>query len=322
MRFVVFSFFLVAFCLAQDTAPPKPPATPQANPGDSTFRLNVNEVIVPVTVTDNQGRFVSNLKKEDFQIYEENKLQEIRTFSADKNQPIVIGFLLDMSSSSTLHWQNYQNAATQLIQHFLTGDSRFSGYLVTYAREAEVVVNTTSESDALVDKIAKLEPGGGSALFDAIFLASNDRKLMKGKPVEPRRILIIIGDGHDNASSHSLSQAIQLAQRNLITVYGVSTQAFGMSKQGDDTLQKLATETGGRVVYPLGDVYRDTDGYLSTQSSPMVRATINSVWAAAVMQMPLTPNWPRVSMILSVKFQANICSSSFPTIPKRSRIVI
>jgi VWFA-related protein len=252
-RFAFAVFFLAGVLLCQETQ--------SAN--DSTFRSGVNEVIVPVTVTDPQGRFVSNLEKKDFQIFEENKPQEIRTFTRDRNQPLVIGFLVDLSSSSQVHWENFQNAATELIQHLLTGDPKYSGYLIDYADEAEVTVNTTHEADALVDKVSKLKPGGGAALYDAIFLACGSHKLMKGEPIEPRRILIIIGDGHDNASHHSLAQTIQVAQRNLVTIYGISTQAFGFTKQGDEALQKLAIETGGRVVYPLGDVYRDTDGYLS-----------------------------------------------------------
>ncbi len=162
-----------------------------------------------------------------------------------------------------MHWANFQNTTTELIRNLLTGDPKYSGYLIDYAREPEIAVNTTSNADALVDKVTGLQPGGGSSLFDAIFLACGSHKLMKGEPIEPRRIMIIIGDGHDNASSHSLAQTIQVAQRNLVTVYGISTKAYGLSKDGDDALQRLAIETGGRVVYPLGDVYRDTDGYLS-----------------------------------------------------------
>lgn len=264
MRTGMMAVFLVglSWCQTPADTPPKP-----VQDNDNTFRLNVNEVIVPVTVTDDKGRFVSNLEKKDFQIYEENKLQEIRTFTRDRNQPVVIGFLLDLSASSRVHWENFQTAATELIQNLITGDQKYSGYLIDYAREAEVAVNTTSDADALVDKVSNLKPGGGAALFDAIFLACGNHKLMKGEPIEPRRILIIIGDGHDNASGHSLAQAVQVAQRNLVTVYGISTQSYGFTSEGDAALQKLAIETGGRVVYPLGDVYRDTDGYLSHPSN-------------------------------------------------------
>ncbi len=266
LRSIVPAFLLLSIGHAQVQAPTGAERQTAPPTGDSTFRLNVNEVIVPVTVTDDKGHFVSNLEKKDFQIFEENKLQQIRTFTRDHNQPIVIGFLLDLSTSSATHWENFQNAATELIQHLLTGDPKYSGYLIDYAQDAEVSVNTTSDPDALVQMVGKLKPGGGAALYDAIFLACTSRKLMHGEPVEPRRILVIVGDGHDDASRHSLAQAVQLAQRNLVTVYGIGTQAFGFTNQGDDNLQKLAIETGGRVVYPLGDVYRDTDGLLSHPS--------------------------------------------------------
>ncbi len=232
----------------------------------SSIRVSVNEVIVPVTVTDDKGRFVSDLDKKDFTVFEDNKPQSIRYFTRERSQPVVIGFLLDMSNSSRIHWKNFQDATVELIQTLLTGDPKYSGYLIDYAQDAEVAVNTGDDPEPMVDKIRKLKPGGGSALYDAIYLACTSRKLIKGEPIEPRRIIIIIGDGHDNASKHSLNEVIELAQRNLVTVYCISTEAFGFTNQSTDNLVHLATETGGRVVYPLGDVYKDTDGYLSHPS--------------------------------------------------------
>jgi hypothetical protein len=79
-------------------------------------------------------------------------------------------------------------------------------------------------------------------------------------------VIVILGDGHDNASNHSLQQVVELADRNAVTIYCISTQAFGFANPSDDNLVRLARETGGRVVYPLGDVYKDTDGYLSHPS--------------------------------------------------------
>jgi Ca-activated chloride channel homolog len=228
--------------------------------------VSVNEVIVPVTVTDDKGRFVSDLDKGDFKIYEENRPQSIRYFTRERSQPVVVGFLMDLSSASSIHWTNYQNAAEELIQNLLTGDKKYSGYLITYGQDAEVAVNTTTDPEPLVEKLRKLKPGGGSALFDAIYLACTSRKLVKGEPIEPRRVVVIIGDGHDNASKRSLAQVIELAQRNLVTIYCISTSGFGFASPSNDNLVKLATETGGRVVYPLEDVYRDTDGYLSHPS--------------------------------------------------------
>lgn len=238
--------------------------------GDKTdqgsIKVSVNEVIVPVTVTDDKGRFVSDLDKKDFTIFEDNKPQAIRFFTRERSQPVVIGFLVDLSNASKIHWKNFQDASIELIQTLMPGDPKYSGYLIDYAQDAEVAVNTTSDPEPLVDKLRKLKPGGGSAMFDAVYLACKSRKLIQGEPVEPRRIIVIIGDGHDDASKHSLNQVIELAQRNLVTIYCISTQAFGFTNQSDENLVRLATETGGRVVYPLGDVYKDTDGYLSHPS--------------------------------------------------------
>ncbi len=249
------------------TVPVVPPPQKTEAPEDSnSIKVTVNEVIVPVTVTDEKGRFVSDLDQHDFQIFEENKPQSIRYFTRERSQPVVIGFLLDLSTSSRIHWKNFQNAATELIQNLLTGDKKYAGYLIDYAQDAEVAVNTTSDPEPMVEKIRKLKPGGGSAMYDAIYLSCTSRKLVHGEPIEPRRIVVIIGDGHDNASKHSLNQVIELAQRNLVTIYCISTQAFGFTNASDDNLVRLAQETGGRVVYPLGDVYKDTDGYLSHPS--------------------------------------------------------
>ncbi len=242
------------------------PAAPEAKGNSSSIRVSVNEVIVPVTVTDEKGRFVSDLDQKDFSIFEDNKPQSIRYFTRERRQPVVVGFLLDMSNASRIHWKNFQDATIELIQTLLTGDPKFSGYLIDYAQDAEVAVNTGDDPEPMVEKIRKLKPGGGSSLYDAIYLACTSRKLVQGEPIEPRRIIIIVGDGHDNASKHSLNEVIELAQRNLVTVYCISTEAFGFTNQSTDNLVHLATETGGRVVYPLGDVYKDTDGYLSHPS--------------------------------------------------------
>jgi len=86
---------------------------------------------------------------------------------------------------------------------------------------------------------------------------------VQGEPVEPRRIIIIIGDGNDNHSSETLEQVIELAQRNLVTIYGISTIYSGFTSEGQDALERLATETGGRVEYPLANPYKDISGYLS-----------------------------------------------------------
>ncbi len=250
--------WLAASLLAEQQRPSQPEQQP--------IRVQVNEVIVPVTVTDDKGAFVSNLELGDFLVLDEGRPQKIVYFSREQGQPVVVGFLLDMSNTTRIHWKTFQEAVLELVWTLLPGDKKFSGYLIAYSNEPELLVDTTPDSEKIVQRIRKLKPGGGSSLFDAIWLACTRRSLIEGEPIEPRRILIIIGDGNDNASKHTLEEVLELAQRNMITIYGVSTVAFGFTSEGEKTLRRLAEETGGRVEYPLQGVYKDVAGYLSTPS--------------------------------------------------------
>jgi Ca-activated chloride channel homolog len=238
----------------------------QAEQATPPIRVQVNEVIVPVTVTDDKGRFISNLEQKDFQVLEQGKPQSIEFFSRERNQPVVVGFLVDLSNSSRAQWKNFQGAATDLVLTLLPGKEKFSGYLIGYGNQAELMVNTTTDPEPLVAKIRDLKPGGGAALYDAIYMACTRRALVQGEPVEPRRVLIVIGDGNDNASKKTLQEVLEIAQRNLVTVYGISTTSYGFSSEGDANLVRLAEETGGRVEYPLQNVYKDVQGFTSTPS--------------------------------------------------------
>lgn len=261
----------------QSQTPPNPaPANAaQSNPSGQSdanadlgapIRVDVSEVIVPVTVTDDKGRFVANLEKKDFEIFDQGKPQNIRFFSRERSQPVVAGILMDLGNSSRSQWKSFQSAAVDLVLTLLPGKEKFSGYLIGYGSKAELMVNTTTDPDPLVDKIRDLKPGGGSALYDAIYMACTNRKLILGEPFEPRRVLVVIGDGSDNSSSKSLQEVIEIAQRNLVTIYGISTVSYGFTSEGSANLEKLAEETGGRVDYPLETVYKDVQGYLSRPS--------------------------------------------------------
>ncbi|HEY1205322.1 MAG: VWA domain-containing protein [Bryobacteraceae bacterium] len=253
--------FLSGFCAAAlaQTASQKPEA--EAHP----FKVQVNEVIVPVTVTDYKGRFISNLDKSDFKVFEDGREQKIEFFSRQANQPIVLGLVLDLSSGSRIHWNNFQETAEQMVWALLSDniDRKYSGFLVSFSTEAELAVDTTSDPEPIVDKIRTLKPGGGAALYDAIVMAINKHHVIPGEPIEPRRVLVVFGDGNDNASKYTLDQVIEMAQRNLVTIYVVSTQAFGFSNEGEPAVMRLTDETGGRVEMPLEGVYADVSGYLS-----------------------------------------------------------
>jgi Ca-activated chloride channel homolog len=251
----------------QSPAPKNDDAANSQPPTPPPIRVQVNEVIVPVTVTDEKGRFVSDLDQKDFTVLDEGKEQRIEFFTRERGQPVVAGFLVDLSNSSRLHWKNYQDSAIELVQNLIPGDNpKYSGYLIGYSNTADLLVDTNTNPDPIVTKLEKLKPSGGAALYDAIYMACTSRKLVQGEPVEPRRVLVIIGDGHDNASKKTLEEALEIAQRNLVTIYGVSTVSFGFASEDAKNLVRLAEETGGRVEYPLEGVYKDVAGFLSTPS--------------------------------------------------------
>lgn len=257
---------VVLFCQQPPSAPPAQTDAPSQAPLGQPIRVQVNEVIVPVTVTDEKGKFVNDLDKKDFQIFDEGKEQTIRFFTRERSQPVVVGFLVDQSNASRMHWSKYQDAVSELVLTLLPGDKKYSGYLVGFSQDAELIVNTTSDPEKLLDKVRKMKPGGGAALYDAIYMACTRRDLVKGEPIEPRRVIVILADGHDNASKHTIDQVIEIAQRQLVTIYCVSTVGFGFSTDNERNLERLAAETGGRVVYPLQGNYNDISGYLSRPS--------------------------------------------------------
>ena len=221
---------------------------------------------MPITVTDDKGRFISNLEAKDFRILDEGRPQRVKFFNHDQKQPIVVGFLIDMSNNTRMHWKTYQDAILELVWNLLPGDKQYTGYLITYGNDAELVVNTTWDSDKIAEQIKKLKPGGGSSLFDAIYMACTNRQLVQGEPYEPRRVIIVVGDGHDNASKKSIDEVLELAQRNQVSIYAMSTQAFGFANENQDILERITGETGGHVEYPLSSLYKDVSGYLSTPS--------------------------------------------------------
>jgi VWFA-related protein len=243
---------VAALALAQQPQPP--------------IRVQVNEVVIPVTVTDEKGRFVSDLAQSDFKIFDQGKEQTITYFNRERNQRVVVGFLVDLSNQSRSQWKSLQEATIELVFNLLPGDKKYAGYLIGFGNEAELMVDTTSNADPIVERLRKISPSGGAAFYDALYLACTSRKLVDGEPVDPRRVVIVIGDGHDNASTHTLDQVIELAQRYQVTINAISTDAYGFTSDSGKSLERMAQETGGRVEYPLMNVYKDVSGFLSQAS--------------------------------------------------------
>src|SRR5215813_13793717 len=237
----------------QGTPPPAAPAAPQGAkpPGDDqTISVEVNLVNILFTVADKKGKFVTNLKKEDFKVFEDEKIQTVTNFSSESNLPLTIALLVDTSGSIRDKLRFEEEAAIEFFYSTLQR-GKDKALVISFDSAVELLQDFTDDPEALADKIRKIRAGGGTSLYDAIYLAVNQK--LAGQ--NGRRIVILITDGDDNSSRVSLTETLEAAQRNEVTVYAISTNSsafFGSKEQerGDKTLKKLAEETGGKAFFP------------------------------------------------------------------------
>lgn len=245
------------------------PAFAQVAGQDTSIQIDVNVVNVPVTVTDAEGRFIVDLKRDDFEIYEDGEKVDIRYFTESQdeaNKPrIRVGFLVDLSNTARLYYKNYQESIGDLAFLMVPEGSLNEGFLIGYHTEVDLLVDYTRDPSGIADRMAKLKHGGGSSMVDAIFEACNNK--LQSSPYqgvdEPRKVVVIVGDGHDNASKRSMEQAIFACQQQQVTVYAVSTEAFGFQVDEGKNLKDIAAATGGTVVFPMEKIHKDINGYLS-----------------------------------------------------------
>lgn len=212
--------------------------------------LDVARVNMLYTVSDKKGRFVTDLKKEDFQIMEGKKEQTILEFTAESDLPLRLGILVDASNSIRDRFRFQQEAAIEFVNQVVR-PRQDKAVIVSYDTSAELVADLTDDTEVLAKAIRGLRPGGGTALFDAIFYACRD-KLMQDQPRHKfRRAMIVLGDGDDNASRYTRDQALEMAQKADVVVYAISTNNTRIDRDGDKVLKYFAEETGGVAFFPF-----------------------------------------------------------------------
>ncbi len=250
----------VALCIAvpalaqgPPAAPPKPAAraTPAAEDApEARITLDVTRVNMLFTVSDKKGRFITNLSKEDFEITEAKKLQAITEFTAESDLPLRIGVLIDSSNSIRDRFRFQQEAATDFVNAVIR-PGQDMGMVVSFDSSAELVTDLTGDTDVLGKAIRGLRPGGGTALYDAVFFASKE-KLMGEQPRDKfRRAIVILSDGEDNDSRYSREQALEMAQKADVVIYSISTNITRIPTDGDKVLKYFAEETGGLAFFPF-----------------------------------------------------------------------
>ncbi|HWZ42473.1 MAG TPA: VWA domain-containing protein [Candidatus Saccharimonadales bacterium] len=269
---------LGSLCQAQTTPPQQPPAPPASTdtPGDDgvvgTIKKRVDQVNVVFTVTDKHGRFVKELTQQQFTILDNNKPPaKIENFEAQTNLPLQVGLLIDASNSIRDRFLFEQQAAVEFLQQIVRPQSD-RAFVLAFDELPTITQDFTNDIDKLTRGVRVIRPGGGTAMFDAIFYACRD-KLLKEKNSGPvRRAIILVSDGDDNQSRVLHQEAIEMAQRAEVIIYAISTNLSNIKDKGDKDLQILADATGGRAFFPfklhdLSDAFKEIQGELRSQYS-------------------------------------------------------
>jgi Ca-activated chloride channel homolog len=223
-------------------------ATPAA--GDTRITLDVSRVNMLYTVSDKKGRFITDLSKDDFEVFENKKPQTIIEFAAESDLPLRLAILIDTSNSIRERFHFQQEAATAFIDGTVRPEHD-KAMIVSFDTAAELVADLTDNISDLEKAVQNLRPGGGTSLYDAVFFACRD-KLMQDQPLYKfRRAMVILSDGEDNQSRYTRDQALEMALKADVTVYTISTNITRVESDGDKVLRYFADETGGQSFFPF-----------------------------------------------------------------------
>jgi Ca-activated chloride channel family protein len=224
-----------------------PASRGQSQPA-ATYQISVDVdlVVLPVMVHDRQGRNIPDLGESDFKIYEERVPQAIRMFRHE-DVPVVAGLLVDHSGSMRPKIVEVIAGARAFVQSSNAQDRMF---VVNFNERVSLglpnATEFTAEADQLERAIWRDPAAGETALYDAIVKAL--AKLQTGGL--DKKVLVVISDGADNASSHSLAQALEMAERSSAIIYTVGLFAPDDRDANPKVLRRLARETGGEAFFP------------------------------------------------------------------------
>lgn len=243
---------LSAFLLAALQASGAPAAGERAAAQEprTTIRTEVALVNVIFSVVDNRNRPVPGLKVSDFELYEDKRRQSIDFFSEideTSEVPLTIALLVDTSGSVKNKLDFEKQTAAEFFSSVLRRRKDLA-LIIQFDSEVNLVQDFTDDPDRLIDALDKLEAGNSTSLYDAIYLAAEEK--LRGEA--GRKVIVVITDGEDTSSRLSKRDAIEAAQRRDILIYGIGVRG----EMGTDfgVLKQFAEETGGRFFSPRADL--------------------------------------------------------------------
>jgi Ca-activated chloride channel family protein len=216
-------------------------------------RLGTIGVNLPITVFDKDGRLITELTKDDFEVTEDKVRQEIRSFSKENELPLSASLVMDISNSVRPKLK-FEQEATMAFLDTIVRPRKDKALFVTFGSIVELHQDFTDDLEALKNAIYSVKSGGATALYDGIYRVLEE----KMATASGRRAIIVISDGEDNSSEHTLEEVVDLAQRVEAVIYCIGTNnagGFGVSggvidAPGNKELRKIADETGGRAFFP------------------------------------------------------------------------
>lgn len=253
MKSLAFLLFVAVFGAAHAQQPPAQPApdNPAASDTDDTrILVDVNRVNILFTVTDKKNHFVTDLVRNDFQVFENKRPQSIMEFTAESDLPLRLAILVDTSNSIRDRFRFIQEAAVEFVNSVVR-PHQDKAMVVSFDTSAELVADLNDDNDKLAALIRDLRPGGGTSLYDAVFYACRDKLGVEQPRYKFRRAMIILSDGDDNQSRTTRDQALEMAQKADVVVYTISTNISRIETDGDKVLKYLAAETGGQAFFPF-----------------------------------------------------------------------
>ncbi|HZW95348.1 MAG TPA: VWA domain-containing protein [Candidatus Eremiobacteraceae bacterium] len=207
------------------------------------LKVAVDLVLVPVTITDPMNRLVTGLDKENFQLFEGNSKEDIKTFSSE-DAPVSLGVIFDSSGSMSSKMDRAKDA---VLEFFKTANPQDEFFMITFSDEPEVVSDFTSSVDEIQGKLVFMVPRRRTALLDAIYMGVS--KMREAK--YPKKALLIISDGGDNHSRYTEGEIKALVKEADVMVYaiGIYDRYFPTEEErlGPALLGEITELTGGRA---------------------------------------------------------------------------
>jgi Ca-activated chloride channel family protein len=230
------------------------PGALKIHPG-SFIRMNVDLVLVPVTVTDPMNRLVTGLEKEDFQIYENSKEQPIRTFAAE-DAPVSIGIIFDLSGSMS---SKLIRARESILQFIKTANPQDEFFVIGFNDRPELIEDFTSSVEDIQARLATVRSGHRTALLDAIYFGVTKMKDARHE----RKALLVVSDGGDNRSRYTEGEVRAQVREADVEIYSIGIfdpyAPTPEERTGPQLLEDLSDVTGGRLfrvddIDEMGDI--------------------------------------------------------------------